>query len=105
MLVPIPAPDSLPRGKGAGAHSASQPAIPVDDLQRLALARLALLAAAGNILPPLLALAGLGSFALPILLSVAALLLVTVAGYTVGRRSDDLRGAWLLFSAADTIII
>jgi serine phosphatase RsbU (regulator of sigma subunit) len=96
---------SLPRGKGAGAPGGPQPAIPVGDLRALALARLALLAPGAIAVAALLALAGLASFALPILLAAAALLVVTAAGYALGRRAGDLRGAWLLFTAADTIII
>ncbi|HMA35722.1 MAG TPA: PP2C family protein-serine/threonine phosphatase [Chloroflexia bacterium] len=88
-----------------GLPSPPNPAHPAGDHQKLALVRFTALGAMAVLLPPILGLLGYGALVLPIFLGALVLLGATVAGYTWGNQTQDVRGAWLFYAAADTLVI
>jgi hypothetical protein len=57
------------------------------------------------VLPWVLLLLGYQVIVPPVVGGLVALLLATAAGYMLGRRTDDLRGAWLFYAIADTLVV
>jgi serine phosphatase RsbU (regulator of sigma subunit) len=78
---------------------------PAGDHQKLAVVRLSLIGGMAVLLPPLLALLGYPGLMLPVFLGALTLLAATVIGYVLGSRTRDLRGAWLFYAGADTLVI
>lgn len=78
---------------------------PAGDHRKLALVRLSMLGGMLLLLPWVLLLLGYGVIVPPVVGGLVALLLATAAGYVLGRRTDDLRGAWLFYAIADTLVV
>ncbi len=57
------------------------------------------------VLPWVLALLGYGAIVLPVVVGLVVLLLATAGGYALGRHTSDLRGAWLFYAIADTLVV
>ena len=89
--------DGLPAVAGVG-H-------PAGDHRKLAVVRAAIIGAMTILLPPALVGMGYGELALPVFLGALTLLAATAVGYAIGRRTGDVRGAWLFYAAADTLVI
>lgn len=78
---------------------------PAGDHRKLALVRLSMLGGMLLVLPWVLLLLGYQAIVPPVVGGLVALLLATAAGYMLGRRTDDLRGAWLFYAIADTLVV
>ena len=78
---------------------------PAGDHRKLALVRVSMLGGMLLVLPWILVLLGYGAIVLPVVGGLLALLLATAGGYLLGRRTSDLRGAWLFYAIADTVVV
>ncbi|HUS16097.1 MAG TPA: PP2C family protein-serine/threonine phosphatase [Chloroflexia bacterium] len=113
-MDPASSPSSTPRflstpgGRplsGAGLPGVPGSSYPAGDHHKLAVVRVSIIGAMVLLLPPLLIAIGYGNLALPVFLGALTLLAATAAGFVIGRRTGDLRGAWLFYAAADTLVI
>ena len=100
-----------PLGGLGGPGSSAPPAMalgsgpPAGDHRKLALVRVTMLGGMLVVLPLLLLGLGYQALVAPVALGLVALLVATGAGYLMGLRTDDLRGAWLFYAVADTIVV
>jgi serine phosphatase RsbU (regulator of sigma subunit) len=78
---------------------------PAGDHRKLALVRVSMLGGMLLVLPWVLTLLGYGAIVGPVVAGLVALLLATAGGYALGRRTNDLRGAWLFYAIADTVVV
>jgi serine phosphatase RsbU (regulator of sigma subunit) len=78
---------------------------PAGDHRKLALVRVSMLGGMLLVLPWMLALLGYQAIVLPVVVGLVTLLLATAGGYALGRRTADLRGAWLFYAIADTLVV
>ena len=98
-------------GTGVAGLAAGAPAMalgsgpPAGDHRKLALVRLSMLGGMLLVLPLLLWLLGHQEIALPVAIALVALLGATAIGFEMGRRTQDLRSAWLFYAIADTVVV
>jgi serine phosphatase RsbU (regulator of sigma subunit) len=78
---------------------------PAGDHRKLALVRVTMLGGMLLVLPWMLAVLGYQAIVLPVVVGLVTLLLATAGGYVLGRRTNDLRGAWLFYAIADTLVV
>jgi len=78
---------------------------PAGDHRKLALVRVTMLGGMLLALPWMLALLGYQAIVLPVVVGLVTLLFATAGGYALGRRTADLRGAWLFYAIADTVVV
>ncbi len=78
---------------------------PAGDHRKLALVRVTMLGGMLLVLPWVLAALGIGAIVLPVVVGLVVLLLATAVGYALGRRTSDLRGSWLFYAIADTLVV
>jgi serine phosphatase RsbU (regulator of sigma subunit) len=78
---------------------------PAGDHRKLALVRLTMLGGMLVVLPVLLVVLGYQAVVLPVAGALVVLLGATGIGFEMGRRTHDLRGAWLFYAIADTAVV
>ena len=105
------APNTPPVGAGVAQLAANAPSMPLGngppagDHRKLALVRLTMLGGMLLVLPPLLLLMSYQGAVLPVAGALVVLLGATALGFEMGRRTQDLRSAWLFYAVADTTVV
>ena len=91
-------------GEGVSGEPVSGGQTAADHL-RLAQVRVSIIGALAVVMPPALVLMGYASLVVPVFVGAVTLLAATAIGYYRGRQTHDLRGAWLFYAGADTLVI